>query len=491
MGTPTLKYTRLGGSRESRGLAEARALWALAWPVLLTTLLEFIPTQVSLVFVGHLDGSRVHLDGAALAVMIYNVLALSLCLGVTNALDTLCSQAVGAGRPELMGLYLQRALLAVGLLMLPLVAVQLQAEHVLLALGQPADVSASAGEYVRFLLPALPLSVLYDALRRPLLAQGVTRPMLYIAAAGSSVVAATAYVLVGPVAGVGYKGAALAVSVGAATSVALMMAYLLLSGRLPVFWRGFEREAVSLAGMRRFWALALPSVGSLITEWWSFEVLAIYAGSLPDSDTALAANAILFQVTSTTFGVYFGFSAASSVRVGSALGDGDAAAARMSSRVALGMAACAATVLGTALAAAHRHVAIIFTSDEEVGRLVSRAVLATAAYQLCDAMVQGATGVLRGAGEQRITAAVSFVAYWIIGLPAAYVAAFHFGWGLPGIWWAFAAAIGLAAVLSVAMALRADYEDLADKAAERLGQEKGAGATHGLLGDPAAAADRS
>jgi hypothetical protein len=44
------------------------------------------------------------------------------------------------------------------------------------------------------------------------------------------------------------------------------------------------------------------------------------------------------------------------------------------------------------------------------------------------------TGVLRGTGTQAIGAVMSFVTFWVIGLPLSYALAFKLRWGMVGLW---------------------------------------------------------
>lgn len=52
-------------------------------------------------------------------------------------------------------------------------------------------------------------------------------------------------------------------------------------------------------------------------------------------------------------------------------------------------------------------------------------------------------GVLRGAGQQGLGAAINFVTYWCLGLPMVWFLAFKQGLGITGIW------IGLAATTTL------------------------------------------
>ena len=48
---------------------------------------------------------------------------------------------------------------------------------------------------------------------------------------------------------------------------------------------------------------------------------------------------------------------------------------------------------------------------------------------------QLASGILRGAGRQRIGAILNFVAFYFVALPVGFLLAFKAGQGLFGLWW--------------------------------------------------------
>ena len=53
-----------------------------------------------------------------------NVFGFSIGLGLLTAMDTLCTQAVGAGRPKLLGVLLQRSWLVIILISVPMLLIQ-------------------------------------------------------------------------------------------------------------------------------------------------------------------------------------------------------------------------------------------------------------------------------------------------------------------------------------------------------------------------------
>ena len=56
--------------------------------------------------------------------MFGNVFGFSIGLGLLTAMDTLCTQAIGAGRPKLLGVLLQRSWVVIATLSVPMLLVQ-------------------------------------------------------------------------------------------------------------------------------------------------------------------------------------------------------------------------------------------------------------------------------------------------------------------------------------------------------------------------------
>jgi Na+-driven multidrug efflux pump len=80
---------------------------------------------------------------------------------IKPGLMTLASHAFGAGNMARAGMLLQQQyLLHLVAVCLPIALLWLNAEPVLLAMGQPASISALAGEFLRWRVPALPFYAL-------------------------------------------------------------------------------------------------------------------------------------------------------------------------------------------------------------------------------------------------------------------------------------------------------------------------------------------
>ena len=76
-------------------------------------------------------------------------------LGMGSAVETLCGQAYGAHRYEMLGVYLQRATVVLTLTGIPMTVVYILSEPILLLLGESTAVASSAAVFVYGLIPQI------------------------------------------------------------------------------------------------------------------------------------------------------------------------------------------------------------------------------------------------------------------------------------------------------------------------------------------------
>ena len=157
-----------------------RELWALAWPAILRNALNCASDRLTLAFVGHWDQDEAHYDGAGIGKMYSNITGLSVGLGITLGLSTLCSQAFGAGRAAAEnGVHLRRCLLLLGVAFVYSAAAAAFARPVLLLLRQPAAVAATSAAYAQVQLVGVPLFWAAVALQTVCDGCQTTRPGMY------------------------------------------------------------------------------------------------------------------------------------------------------------------------------------------------------------------------------------------------------------------------------------------------------------------------
>ncbi|XP_032471229.1 multidrug and toxin extrusion protein 2-like [Phocoena sinus] len=339
------------------------------------------------------------------------------------------SQSFGAKNLKRVGIVLQRSILVLMLCCFPCWALLLNTESLLLFLKQDPEVSRIAQIYVMILIPSLPATFLFQLQAKYLQSQGIILPQVVTGIAANilnvGVNALLLYAL-----DFGVAGSAWANTTSQFSLSALLFLYVWWKKIHVHTWGGWTRDCLQEWGS--FIQLAIPSMFMVCIEWWTFEVGTFLAGLM--SVTELGAQAVIYVLASVAYMVPLGLGVAASVRVGSALGAGDAQQARHSCTTALLCAGVCALVTGILLAALKDVVAYAFTSDKDIVSLVSQVMPIFAPFHLFDALAGTSGGVLRGAGEQKMGAFLNAIGYYVFGFPLGASLMFAANHGIIGLW---------------------------------------------------------
>ena len=127
-------------------------------------------------------------------------------------------------------------------------------------------------------------------------------------------------------------------------------------------------------------------------------------------------------------------SSAGAVRVGQSLGAADPEGARVAGWAALLAGGTFMSLSAIAFLTVPRTIMAVFMNESAVVAVGVGLLRIAAAFQLFDGVQVVATGVLRGSGDTRTSMLTSVVAYWVIGLPLAWVVCFTLDFGVDGLW---------------------------------------------------------
>uniref|UniRef100_A0A0E0M6A3 Protein DETOXIFICATION n=1 Tax=Oryza punctata TaxID=4537 RepID=A0A0E0M6A3_ORYPU len=286
----------------SRSWQESKLLWRVAFPAVLVELLQFSIGFVTASFVGHLG--VVELAAVTAVESILEGFAYGVLFGMGCALDTLCGQAVGAGRLDVLGVYVQQSWIVCGATALALTPTYAFAEPILRSLlRQPADVAAVAGPYALWSLPRLFAHAANFPLQKFFQTQSRVWALAAISAAVLAVHAALTYVAVVRLE-YGLRGAAVAGNVSYWLIDAAQFVYLV-SGRFPDAWKGFTMTAFS--NLAAFVKLSLVSAIMICLEFWYYAALLILVGLLKNARLQLDVMSICINYQFWTMMVALGF----------------------------------------------------------------------------------------------------------------------------------------------------------------------------------------
>lgn len=324
---------------------------------------------------------------------------------------------------------------------------------ILLALGQEPVIAQLAQDFLRIFGLGL-LAMLWGmALNSYLAAMGKANVVLWITLAGLPVNVLLNWMFVFGNWGapeMGVRGSGLAGLIVQNLQLVALVGYALwlpAGRRFALAQRFWNPDWPMFA---RVFRVGLPIGLTLVAEVGMFTGANLMMGWL--GPQVLAAHGIALQLSALAFMIHLGLGNAATIRVGHAAGIADMTAIRDTGRAVIALssavALCAATLFillprtlgGLYLDAAKPETPVILA-------LVAQLMVWAALFQLADALQAIALGLLRGVQDTRAPMLIAAVAYWVVGLPTGYVAAFPLGFGPQGVWFGLLLGLAVAAVL--------------------------------------------
>jgi MATE family multidrug resistance protein len=421
---------------------ELRPMLNLAGPVVLAELGWMAMGVVDTIFVGRLGA--VAIGAVSLGNAFYFAVAI-FGMGLLLGLDTLVSQAYGAGRRhECHGWLVQGLYLC--LVLSPLVMLLLfTGDSWLGRLGVHPAVLDQARPFLWALTWGTFPLFLYAAFRRYLQGMGLVKPVMFALISANVVNALGDWILI-----YGHFGAPELGVAGSGWATTIARTYMAAVVIVYAIYHDFRHQTglrhVSirphLTQILRLVSIGLPAAVHVTLEVGVFAAATTLAAML--DPVALAAHHIVLDVASVTFMIPLGLSSAGAVRVGQALGRGEPIAAGHAGWTALALGTAFMTAAGLIMAIFPTRLASLFTTDPAVVATAATLMLVAAAFQLFDGLQGVSTGTMRGTGDTHTPMICNLVAHWVIGLPLGYLLGFTAGYGIIGLWLGLALGLGAA-----------------------------------------------
>ncbi|XP_025015405.1 protein DETOXIFICATION 16 isoform X2 [Ricinus communis] len=384
-----------------------------------------------------------------------------------SALETLCGQAYGAEQYHMLGIHSQRAMLTLLALSIPLAIIWFYTSTILMFLGQDHEISAGAGTFNRSMIPALFAYSLLQCLNRFLQTQNNVFPMMV-----SSGITACLHILVCWVlvfkSGLGSKGAALAITVSYWINVLLLAFYINSSPACKKTWTGFSKEA--LHDVLSFVKLAVPSAIMICLEYWSFEMVVLLSGLLPNPKLETSVLSISLNTCWMVYMISVGLGGAISTRVSNELGAGRPEGAQLALCVMIIMALSEGLVVGIVTVLLRQVWGKLYSNEEEVIKYVANILPLLALSDFLDGFQCVLSGAARGCGWQTLCACINLGAYYVVAIPCALLFAFVFHIGGMGLWMGIICGLLVQIVALVTINACTNWDQEAAKAINRVGK---------------------
>jgi multidrug resistance protein, MATE family len=403
--------------------------------------LPIVGAQIGTMAMGLVDTAIVGRVGerALAGVALGNTLVMAIVLpafGVFMALEPIASQAIGAGDLRQAHASERAGMRLAFWLAVPVMLICYVSLGLLPLLKVDPTTIPDARAYLIARLPSILPFFIYIAKKTYEQAAGRTRAALEAVIAANVVHAIAAYLAVLHF-GLGARGAAVATS---ASSV-LLAGWMIVRSPRP----NTEAPRSEVAAIeRKLLRLGLPIGLQLGAEVGVFSLVSLLMGRI--GGRATAAHQIALNLASFSFMGALGVAQATSVRVGTAIGEGSTERARRAGAVGIALGVGAMAFWAALFATIPSILARVFTPEQPVIEVASMLIRIAALFQLADGAQVVAAGALRGAADTRWPLMLNIVVHWGFGLPIGWFLAFHLARGAPGLWYGLTAGLVVIAI---------------------------------------------
>ena len=400
---------------------------ALAFPVVLSSLLQRSVGIVDIFLVGGLGASSIAAVGIA-QVMVFLVMSVS--WGITTGATVLVAQLWGADRKNEAAQAAFQAMLtaAVAATIIMLVG-NLYGWRMAGLLGADREVQQILFDYTRIIFTFIFFTIAINVLSGIMHGAGDTRTPLYSTIIVNILHIAIAYPLIYGKLGVpalGVQGAAIAIALSESMG-ALFLFVRSLYKRYIIIRKRFEMNVLRM-GFRLGWPIfvdrVLQHAGSLLFA----KVILLYGTAV------YAAHQVGLAIEAFSFMPGYGIAVAAATVVGQNLGAGRSQEARVSAGEAYRLAILLMATMGALFFFFPYLLMRAFTDDPEVIRygILYMKIVAFAQIPLAMTMVLG--GSLRGAGDTGFIMIATIAGMWIVRLPVSAVLASVFDASIVAVW---------------------------------------------------------
>ncbi|WP_146201712.1 MATE family efflux transporter [Sediminitomix flava] len=448
-------------------ISQYKRIMALGLPVLLAQAGQIMVGIVDNVMIGHIGETE--LAAASFTNTIFNI-ALIFGMGFSFAMTPIIGMAKGEENDKAVDSGLWNGMianLAIGVVLtLAMLLLSLGVNH----MGQPESILPMAKEYLYILILSLmPLMFFYASKQ---FSEGIsdTKTSMQIILTANVFNIIGNYLLI--YGKFGFPELGLAGAGWATTASRFLMALLYIIVFLKR--KSYQKYTLALSPtltakkeIKKAFQLGLPIGGQLVMVASAFGMTTIMMGWL--GETALAAHQVVISLSTLGFMIYQGVSVSTTIEVSNGYGrkdlEGMSTSVKASVHIIILLALLSASIFYTF----REQLPSFYTNELGVIAQAIPFMMILAIYQLPDALSIIYQAALRGVADVKVPAMITFISYFIIGIPSSYLLAFKFDMGPSGIWWGLPIGLSIAAILEgcryYLIMRRLEYRKIGEKVA--------------------------
>lgn len=407
----------------------------LAVPVIISQLGHILVQTMDSVIVGHFAGT-IALAAVSLVSSIF-LITLVIGIGIAYGLTPLVAQENGRENYEECGRLLSNSLfinILTGIFLY--ILVYFGSLSVIDYLGQSPGVVYLAKPYLALLSFSIIPLMIFLAFKQFAEGLGFTKQAMNISIWGNVLNIIIGVILVKGIFGIkpmGVVGVGIATLVDRVLMMVVMMIFVIRSKRFTIYLKSFVWQSVD-----KLRAIKLLKIGAPVALQYTFEVgafggAAILVGTV--GAIQQAAHQVAISLASMTYMMASGVSTAATVSAGHNYGKKNFKQLQLSAISNYHIILILMTTAALVFVILNQYLPWIYTTDESVIAIAAQLLIIAGFFQLFDGAQVVGLGILRGIGDVNIPTIITFIAYWVIGLPSGYYFGIVLELGVLGIWY--------------------------------------------------------
>ena len=408
---------------------------ALAGPVVISQLGHTLVQTADTIIIGHYAGT-ISLAAVSLVHAVFMVI-LVIGLGIAYGLTPLIAQENGKSNFKECAKLLSNSLwlniiASILLFMIVYFGSMFAMQHA----NQDPEVVETAKPYLLILsLSIFPLMI-FQTFKQFAEGLGFTKQAMNITIWGNLINVVIAVILVKGMFGIepmGVKGVGIATLVDRFLMMVVMAWYVLRSNNFKDYIVHFSVKFINIPKILAVVKIGLPVAMQYVFEIGAFATAALIAGQLGAIEQAAHQTAI--TLAAMTYMMAGGIASAATIKIGNSFGNQNYMRLQKFAHASYHLVIIFMLFFAVIFTLFNQYLPYLITNDVNVVAIAAQLLLIAAIFQLFDGTQVVGLGTLRGMGDVNIPTFITFVAYWIIGLPSCYILGIYCNFGIQGIWY--------------------------------------------------------
>lgn len=420
----------------------------LALPVAASQVSDMLVLAADSIMVGTLGASQ--LAGVTLAGSA-SIIVMLFAVGYTAAITPLAGEAHGRADTPSVVRYARAGLVVATVAVLVLSALLLLFSSRLDLLGAPADTTAYAIPYFRWIVLSFVMRIWFGAFKQTAEAMANTRVATIINVGTNVVNVFFNWLFIFGNLGMpemGAEGAGFATFLARVLATAAALWIWMKTDYFAPYrreWGRQRREKVHIIDAVKKIVRSGTGIGlQIVVEVLGFASGTIMMGWI--STTAIAAHQVSLNPASITFMIALGVSSAATIRISNFRGENRLGHAREAARAVFLMVLAYEVFIAIMFIALRWVLPTLYVQDEAVIALAATLLIYAGAFSIFDGAQCIGLGVLRGYNDIKIPTVIATVSYLVVQIPVGYIAAFPLGMGPQGIWVGYCVGLVVASI---------------------------------------------